>query len=698
MAKQEKLEPKIEIKAYKPDERKTEVGAYAKRRITELKDYRKGLKIEERWREADLEYEPSELEFSPTKRRLESDDETGHRSRMVNVSPDKGQEWRSNNSDPMLLTKIQTAFSIIIDRSPEAELTALLKKYQKTSDLANSLWKRNWDISGSKEVLKLFVFNLAKYGVAYGRSYPKVIKYPKKILTQVDTENPENNVYEEKELVWYNDICKQNLNPWRTWLDEQSQPYDRFSTNEEYFELDYSYDQAKIEFGMYPDFECIGKSAKMDYNEDSAKTKEKEDGDKQRQDIITIGFLENRLKDLYCIYVPSKDIVLYEGPLPNDDGLLQVWHTMWILRSATRPDGVSLWEIIKQDKQLYDKMINMTMDQLVLSIYKMFFYTGTAQNVGDGEIKIQPGKGTQIINGKVDWLEVPGPGKDAFEGLKYVKSKIDDNSGITPTLEGEVTGKTLGEVLHAKEASLKRIKTPLENIAWAIEQDAYLTLSWMSQTYSIPEVKEFADETEMLAFEEEWGIQRDMATQLTNDAGDITGLQATYLPQLSLHLEDRDGQLYESKDSKFFQIGKEIKPEQLKWRGIIKVIPKSVMGQSVEVERQMKDEMFNKLVPLFVQPPELVKKAAIQILKVNEEDPKDWLPDSWLVEPSQLFINGPNVQQAMPGETQGGPTMQAGAGMTPGGNAPTVVPGGQGPIPQSGPAKPQIQNLIPPTN
>ena len=60
---------------------------------------------------------------------------------MVPVGGDE-QSWRSKNSDVMLLSKMQTALSIIIDNNPEAVLTALLKKYDKTTALIYSLWKR----------------------------------------------------------------------------------------------------------------------------------------------------------------------------------------------------------------------------------------------------------------------------------------------------------------------------------------------------------------------------------------------------------------------------------------------------------------------------------------------------------------------------------------------------------------------------
>ena len=102
------------------------------------------------------------------------------------------------------------------------------------------------------------------------------------------------------------------------------------------------------------------------------------------------------------------------------------------------------------------------------------------------------------------------------------------------------------------------------------------------------------------------------------------------------------------------------------------------MGTSIEVERQMKDELFNKLVPLFQGPPELFKKACMQILKINEEDPEDWLPDSWLVEEQQLFVPNQMMQMMgqMPSQT---PTMQNQMGTQPLGGAQTIVPGSQAP-------------------
>lgn len=675
-------------------QKEKEIQILVARRVREMQDFRKTLKVEKRWKEADLEYEPSELEGEKSGRmRVETDDELGYRGRMVPIEGTE-DEWRSKNSDPTLLAKIQTALSIVIDQIPEVEFVALLKRYKKTNNLAKALWKRNWNISEAKDVYKLFVFNMVKYGWGAGRTYPKKIQYEKDILVSKDAENPANDQYEKTTNVWFDDICKENLNPFRTWIDEQTKPYLDYSTNDWYFELDYSYDAAKAEFGHYPNFEELIKenvNLKMSYEEEGQA--EKDDEQKVRQDIVTIGFYENRLKDLYTLYIPKIKGVLHYCPLPNDDGMLSLWHAPWVLRSAENPYGVSMWEIIRQKKSLYDKMQNMTMDQLVLSIMKMFFYTGTSNLLGDGKIKIKPGAGHQITNGKIDFLEIPGPGADAWKGLDWVKKGMEDDSGITPTLQGESQGQTLGQDLISKESSLKRLKLPVENIASAMEQDAYITLSWMAQTYSTPQVMEFANLGDIQAYNQENEVQHNQIFGQPNplDGSPMGPFKATYGPQLNLGLEQQGQNFIESRSENFFQVGKDIKSDQLYWRGMIKVVPKSIVSSSLELEKQQKMQYFNIIAPLLAQPPQLFAKPVSELAESLELDPKDWLPDTWIQfleqEGQGLFVPAADPMAAMAGGAPGmgkgvqgnQTTMQGGAGTTPGTQSPTVVPGNQMP-------------------
>ena len=714
---QARLKKPNDPEPFAPNPTERAVDRYVYKRVNEMIDYRRSLNIEPKWKLADEEYIPHELDWGATRKRFETDQDVGLRSRMVPVG-DSTQQWRQQSSAPTLLAKIQTAVSIIIDNQPEADLVALLKKYDATTDLAYALWKRNWSITDAKEKLKLVIFNLIKYGWAPQRTYPRLVKYPKRVLTELDPENPENNKYTEKDITWFNDVDREPLDPYRTWLDEMAKPYDVYSRNESYFEVDYSYDQFLVEFGHYPNaafvpqdsaYLRIEQQAINTFRQTVTRNQQMPDQSKVRKDIVTVGFFESRTKDLYALWIPRHRITLYNSPLPNDDGFLSVTDTLWILRTAKLPYGISLWDIIRQNKALYDKMKNMGMDQLVLSIMKFGFFSGTSTALGDGTISIVPGQARQLTTSSgdaknaVNWMEIPGPGADFWKGIEAVAAMMDDESGISPTMEGDITGKTLGEILQAKESALKRLKTPVDNIAWLIDQDAYLTLSWMSQLYAIPTIKDFADEKELMAFEKEEQIQHTALFGQKQDDGNITGpYQAHFLPQLALHLEDSEGKLVKSKSSKFFQVGKDIQPSQLKWKGVFKTIPRSIIDSSETLTKASKTEVSNMLAPMLAQPPELMAKLAKQVLLINEEDPDDWLPDSWIDyldngTPSGMMPppggapagpGGPGAPAAAPGGTPppgtppappagpGGPTMQNAAGLTPPA-APTVVPRGQ---------------------
>lgn len=663
------LDPKIKEKSYQPDTKEKEVLKFVQGRIEDMKKARKdvmGKDIEKDWKKADEAYIPKDVEELKSRKVFASDDEEGLRSRLVRIG-DTTDNWRSKNSEPMLLVKIQTALSIIIDRDPKAFFQALSKKYDETTKIAHSLWEASWSIDKSIQQVKLFVFNLAKYGWAIGRTYPKIIQRQKKVLIEFDTEDPENNKYETKTITDFNGVHRENLDPYKTWIDEMSRPNDSSSTNDWYFEKDYNYDSGTLEFGNYSNWEYVSRNAKKQDDEET---------DDKNENVVTIGFYENCNKDLYSIIVPQQKIVLHSGPLPNDDGKLSLWHTYWLLKDARTPYGIGIWDVIKQKKSLYDKMDNMTMDQLVLSIYKMFFYTGTSNLLGDGKIKIEPGVGRQNLGGKVDWMEIPGPGKESWEGLKFLKSGMDDDSGITPTLQGEVTGKTLGEILNAKESALKRMNVPIANISDALANEAYISLSWLSQILSTPEVKDFTNVEELIKYERESGINR--FEMKVNEEG---GVEASFLPEVALKLDtDKKDNLIESKEQRFFQIGKEIMPDQLKWEGVIDITPQSILAPSIELERQRKLEVFNILVPLLGQPPEIFAKAAQQILKINDEDLEDWVPQAWIdfLETGETPQQPQSLFNAPEGEEE---TMKGKQGMNPQ-QPQTVVPKGQVSTPQ----------------
>jgi hypothetical protein len=638
--------PQEAAEPYAPDGEEKQVLTHLTKRIATLKKTKKdildGMNFEEMMKDADTEYQPKSLREKKDESKsimLIQDEIKGMRgSRIVPITGTEGQEWRSDVSEPTLLVKIQTAISILIDQNPEAVFKAVLDKYKETTPIAEAIWRRSWGLANSKEQLKNFVFNLAKYGWAPGRTYPRLVQYPKQILTELDVDHPEKNKYKDVVITEFNDIYREALDPWRTWIDDMANLYDPFSLNDWYFEKDYDKDTFDLEFGMYENHDKV--TAGAPYREKEGDDEDApNDETKERDDVVTVGFYENKKKDLYALWIPKDKVVLYHSPLPNDEGMLTLWDACWNIRDPRTRYGIGLFEILKNDKVMYDRLNNMDMDALVLSIYTMLFYSGSNQQVGDGVMTISPGVMKQKLPGTtIDQVKIEYSGKGR-EGAQNIQERMDENTGITPTLQGQVEGKTLGEVLHAKDAALKRMNIPLSNIATGfIERDAYLTLSWANQVYSLPEVMEFASEDDLQEYMEE--TDREPEQQSVDEE---TGAIVADFPRvLELGLEtDRDDTLIESPDNRFFVVGGKgkdgIAKKSIKWKGRITVNPQSIIAPSQELDRQRKLELFNVVEPVAQGIAQAMMEGShtvalamalpvMQILEIQNEKPDNWLP------------------------------------------------------------------------
>lgn len=643
MAQNLDTEIKEEIKEYIPKEEEKKVLEHLKERLPVLKESKKkilgDIDFEEIMKDADREYMPRSLREKKeegTSIMLVQDEIRGMRgSRIVPITGKEGSEWRSDVSEPTLYVKVITALSILVDQNPEAVLKALLDKYKASTAVAKAILKRSWEVAGSKEMLKLFIFDLAKYGWAVGRTYPRVVEREKEILTELDLDNPEKNKYKTVKIVEYNDIFREKLDPYRTWIDDKATLSDQFSLDDWYFEKDFSKDDFERDFGQYAN------SGRVKFGQLQKDKKEDEpvnEETKQRKDMVTVGFYESKNKDLYVIYSPNDEVIIYYSPLPNDEGMLSLWDTNWTIRDPRTHYGIGLFEIIKNNKVIYDRLDNMDIDQLVLSIYTMLFYSGANQLTGDGTLSISPGLVKQKLPGTtVDQVKIEYSGKGR-EGAELQRERLDDISGLTKTLEGISEGKqTLGEVLHAKDAALKRLNIPLTNIASALQQDAFLTLSWANQVYSLPEVMEFVDQKELDDFKIETGREPERVAfaDETNQSGKIT---ADFPRVLDLSLdEDREGVLVESPEDRFFTVGKDLKKTSLKWKGKVTIVPQSIIAPSQELERQRKMELYNVVQPVVqaialamaqgqIQVAVDMAKPVIQILEIQDEKPENWLP------------------------------------------------------------------------
>jgi hypothetical protein len=611
---------------------------FVKTRISELKETRQdvyGTNIDIVWANADRDYVPHRLN-TKGKKVVATDEDKGWRGALVNLGT---TDWQSDISQPNPFVKIQVALSILVDQNPTGVFTPTSKKYVKTTELMKQLYKRSWEYANSVQQLKLFVFNLAKYGWAVARTYPLRIARKTKVLMEYNQEDPSKSVYEEKEVTEFNDIMRENLDPRNVWIDDMAKPNNKFSIRDWAWRKVYSMDAAEEEFGMWPNWKYVqqgGVTTEVTDQSPSDVTKRYKD-----TRLVEVYFYENRLKDLFWVIINGVPVVM--SPLPISDGngnkKLSLWQTYWNLRHAECPYGIGIYEAIQFDQALLDRIRNMTIDQLTLSIYKMFFYQGTSSLAETGDIKIAPGAGKQVLDPKnISWLQVPGPGAEAWQGLQQFRADLDEDSGIGDPLLGNVTGKTAFEIAQSKEAALKRLKNPLQNVIEALEQEAYITISLIQLMYSIPEVYTITEGPIIEAYLKE--TQGDPELWDRNEEGQF---QAKVFKEFPLTIEqDATGKLIESKEEQFFRV----KPSALQWEGIIKVQGQSILTPSKQVDKAQDLEMYNLILPMLSQPPELYQKAVSEIIKLYDKEPKDILPEAWLnpapEQPEEKLILGPN--------------------------------------------------------
>ncbi len=600
---------------------------FVQKRIKRLQETRinhYGKNLDQIWADADRDYIPHRL-YSTGKKVIATDEDKGWRGSMVQLG---SNEWQSDLSQSNVFIKVQTALSILIDQNPSGVFTPTTKKYQPTSELIKQLYQRSWDYAKSKPQLKLFVYNLAKYGWAVARTYPLRIVRKVKVITEYNEENPEQSKYETKEVEVYNDITRENLDVRNAWIDDMAKPNNVHSIKDWAWRKVYDLDVFQEEFGNWKNAKFVRPGGITD-EVIGVTNVDKPNDTKETENKVEVLFYENVFKDLFVVIANGVPVILDPLPISDSQGnkKLSLWQTFWNLRHSESPYGIGIYEAIRYDQAMLDRFRNMTIDQITLSIYKMFFYQGTQALTETGNITIQPGVGKQVLDPKnVNFMEVPGPGQDAYTGIEMFNKDIDKSSGITDPLSGEITGKTAFELAQSKESALKRMKDPLDNILEALNNEGYITISLIQLIYSIPETYKITDEQLINDYIQETQGDPDLFER--DDAGAFT---AKVYPEFPLNLDkDEKGNLIETQDTRFFRI----KPGYLQWEGIVNIKSQSLLTPSKQIDKALNLELNGALLPMIGSPDpaaaEKFIKMAKQLVKDYDKDPKDYLPDSWL--------------------------------------------------------------------
>lgn len=627
-------EPKVSGPGYNPEGDEKKVFDQYLRRKKEMTSSRKnvhGLNIDEQMRRFDVNY------FNRTADIPASE-----------LDPDQ-KPIAINNA----FGKIQAALGILVDRNPDVILDERNPKFSANRELIRALAKASWRNTNSLGQFKLSIFNAAKRGWFVGRTFNKKLVHEARFATSVDDKG--KVAYETSMITKMDDIAYINLDNHNAWIDEEARPEDMFSARDGMHREVWHIDKVKQ---VFPESEFPN----MKYVREGGNVMERPDGDQTPTDgtssaqarelkkgMTELYFYENQYDDWFIIEINGV-MVVWE-PLPQDHKRLSYTWGYWNLRSAETIYGVGVIEEMERNETLIDRILNMSMRQLLLSINPPGFYAGT-EDLESENIKIKAGVLRKTLDPKnIAWLEVPEMKKEAFEIIAWLEQKEEQSTGITKLLEGEneATKQTTAFELGVnRESSLKRLKIPLKSFQYALSWEFKNRIDLIRQTYSDYQVEQITGEDAMMDYLDE--VKADPDFFYIENQGEPGKEQffAKKYREINIGLEQDDkGKFVESDKKNFFKI----KPEYLPWEGDVTVDVDSLLVQSEELEKSDTLRFANLLLPLFAQDPAIALKPAKQLCLAFNKDPKKWLPEEWLKQ-----LSGEKPQES---ETQIPPEVQA---------------------------------------
>lgn len=612
------LKPKEEElknrKGYNPEGKELKVWQEYRRRKKELLDSRKNihnLNIDEMTRRFDKDYFNREANIPASE-----------------LDPDQ-KPLSINNA----FGKVQSALGILIDRNPKIVLDESNSKYSANRDLIRGLAEKSWKNTNSLGQFKLSVFNAAKRGWFAGRTFNRQLIHPARFAQGLDEKG--NVAYTESMITKLDDVAYINLDNHNVWIDEEARPEDMFSARDGMHREVWHIDKIRNVFSEkeFPNMKFVvsggntqehveGVSSSTNTSSYQAQQRELKKG------MTELFFYEHQYNDWFIVEI-NEVMVVWE-PLPQDHKRLSYTWGYWNLRSAETIYGIGIIEEMERNETLIDRIINMTMRQLLLSINPGGFYSGT-EDLENENIRIKPGVLRKTLNPKdIAWLQVPKPDKSNLDYVSWLEQKEEQSTGITKLIEGEAQiGKsdTAFEIGVNREASLKRLKIPLKSFQYALDWEFKNRIDLIKQTYSDFQVQHLTSEEEIQNYLDEVGADPDFYFIENEGQRGQEKFFVKKFREVNLNLEqDSKGNFIESEKKSFFKI----KPEYLSWEGDVSVNMDSILVQSEELEKADTLRLSNLIIPLLVQDPAVVLNPVKQLLIAFNKDPRKWLPKTWI--------------------------------------------------------------------
>jgi hypothetical protein len=613
----------------------------------------------------------------------------------INVYPQKLTDRNQNQSgvpvsqEPIALSKILIATSVLAGKVPDAEVVGDDKIYNKA---AYELWKRTWTLKGAngQNTLERTYQNLLTYGWAAWRTYPRRVSV----------------IRSGVQKLLFDDIYREPLDPDRTWLGLAQNAGDYWTQFEVYYEKDIP----KAEFfEMMPaakDFvrrkNFLDKSLTAVQPDESQADLSTTEEAKQENQVFsehsfTIGYYENVLMNRYV--VKCGKFVIYDGELPNDDNYGSVLVSRCFVKNILDPYGVGLYEMMRGNTALFTYINSLNAQQVEAEIFPLLF--GPQVQNGSNTYRRSP----NVINPKnpgtsIDVVKTSGNVQQGIAFGAQQKVAIEENTGVNNIVSGQGTESTLGSTVILKEAALNRLTPPRNSMMNALQTDAHIALSWIEQTYPTDKIFLIDKDEDLAAFAKQNPDYFMQATPVLGDDGMPVGSIVTASQNLRMNFDfTADGQLLENVPTRtisarnfFTEMTASGHPKSYVE---FLIDPDSMLVPSMEIQKQnymaispIITNQINLIYQLRRTDPEACASQLLafqRLLKIQKEDIYDYIPkavyDELLaLQPSQFpypgaIIDKTKLYRYAPADVQREIEQDAGLQPSASDNIPPATPG-----------------------
>lgn len=539
----------------------------------------------------------------------------------INVYPQKLTDRDQNRSgvpvsqEPIALSKILIATSVLFGKQPDAEVIADDKIYAKA---LYELWKRNWSMKGAngQNTLQLSSQNLFTYGWAAWRVYPKRVSVKRKGVDKL----------------LFDDVYREPMDPKRTWLGLGQTVGDYWSQ----FEVLYEKDMLKSEFFLkFPKAKEFKKS-QLDYCTTSDDAKDEDQV--KAEHSVTITYYENVLLNRYI--VSCGKFVIYDGELPNDDSFGSVVVARCFVKNILDPYGVGLYEMMRGNTAMFTYINSLNAQQVEAEIFPLLF--GPQVQNGTATYKRSP----NVINPKnpgttIDVVKTSGNVQQGISFADKQKLAIEENTGVNNIIAGNNAENTLGSTVILKEAATNRLTPARNSMVNALQTDAHIACSWMKQTYSTDKVFMIDSEKQLAEFTKQNPDYFVESQEIVDDEGIPKGMAAVASQNLRLNFDfTPDGELMEDIPTRTVSAKRLF--DEMKNSGHISdyyefiIDPDSMLLPSMEIQKQTFMAIFptitnqiNQIFALRLTDPEAAAsqlRALEQFLKMQKQNIYEYIP------------------------------------------------------------------------